>query len=196
MGTINATYTESPYAFTEGKVLLANRAYLGPVATAAPTVKAAGTTPASFTDLGSIDGSVVTLAKAAATIIPVETGLYEVLRAEVATKDGDATAKWTMVEYEPAAWAALTGDVTHAVGTGVGIWVGGRPIIQSAILLIGQNPVTTAEFHHYSPKVDLTYIPTIINQFYGIEVTAKFLQYAPVGDAAVLARDYEIMYHA
>ena len=192
-------YTEQPYGFTEGKVLLANRVYVGPVATAKPTTKIAGITPASpvgWVDLGSIDGSVVTIEKAAPDIIPVETGLFEVLRGEVPRKDGEGTAKWTMVEYEPAAWAALTGDVMVDVGLGTdnAIFVGGRPIIQKALLLVGQTPVTQAEFHHWSPKVNITYMPVIVNQFQGISVTAKFLKFNDAADVADLGRDFQIIY--
>jgi hypothetical protein len=61
---------------------------------------------------------------------------------------------------------------------------------------VGQNPVTSAEFHHYSPKVDLTYKPVDVNQFKGIEVTVRFLKYTPAGDSAALSRDFEIIYHA
>jgi hypothetical protein len=172
--------------------------YVAAVSTAKPTAKAAGATPASWTDLGSIEGSVATLDKADPTVIAVETGLFEILRAEVAKKDGDATCKFQMVEYEPAAWAALTGDTTHVVGsTGVGIWVGGRPLIQSAILLVAQNPIGSfSEFHHYSPAVDLSYKPVAVNSFQGIEVTIRFLKYLPSGDSANLNRDFEIIYYA
>lgn len=194
---INPTYTESPYVGSEGKVLLANRAYVAPPATVRPTGKQAGATPASWSDLGSIDGSVVTIDKADPDIIPVETGLFEVLRAEVAKKDGEATAKWTMVEYEPSVWSSLTSTPTRSVsGGGVAIYVGGKPILQAAILFLGQNPVTFAEFHHYNPKADLTYKPAVVNQFSGIEVTAKFLKFTPDDDDETLARDFEIVWYA
>ena len=192
-------YTESPYAGTEGKVLLADRAYMAPFGTIAPTAAAAGEVPAGgWEDLGSIDKSAVTIDKADATTIPVETGLYQVLRAEVATKDGDATATFTMVEYEPDTWAKLTGDTTHTIGTvgpgqGKGIWLGGRPIIQKALLLVGQNPVTGSEFQHYSPTVNLTYKVVDVDQFKGIQVTCKFLKFVDATDTTRIARDYELI---
>jgi len=190
----NSTYTESPYKGPEGKVLLADRAYMAPIDTVVPTTKQAGATPAGYTDMGSIDQSLVTIEKDDAEIIEVTTGLYEVLRAEVAKKDGAARARFTLVEYEPTIWASFTGDSTHAVGSGVGIWTGGRPIIQKALLLVGFNPVTESEFHHYSPKVGLKYKIVKLNQFNGIEITASFYKYNPAGDAAALARDFELVY--
>jgi len=188
-------YTESPYAFTEGKVLLADRCYVGPQNTAAPTAPLAGVAPiAPWVDLGSIDKSAVAISKAAATITPVETGLYQVLRAQIATKDGDATAVFTMVEYEPKAWQALTGTPLHTVGTATdGIYLGGTPIIAKALLLVGQNPVTGSEFHHYSPYVNIVYTITDTNGFKGIQVTATFMKWVPAGDSTNTARDYELV---
>ena len=191
-------YTESPYVFTEGKVLLADRAYFAPIGTAAPTDKVLGqtpTTPTGWKDLGSIDQSLVTFEKDEATTTQVTTGLYEVLRAEIATKDGDARAKFTLVEYEPKIWALLTGETVHTVGTeGEAIWIGGKPILQYALLLVGQNPVTYAEFHHYNPKVGITYQITEVDRFKGIAITCRFYKYVPAGDATLTARDFEIIY--
>lgn len=197
----NSKYTEQPYVGSEGKVLLADRVYVASVNTAPPTAKQAGSTPASYTDLGSINGSVVTLEKDDPDIIEVTTGLFEILRAEVARKDGNARARFTLVEYDPAIWASLTGDSTHVgangggVGVGVGIWTGGRPILSKALLLVGYNPVTAAEFHHYSPKVDLTYKEVEVDRFRAIEVTARFLKWTPANDGAALARDFELIYY-
>jgi len=189
MPTNYPLYTESPYGFTEGKVVLANRVYTAPTGTARPGVAAAGATPAGWTDLGSILDSKVTIDKADPEVIEIETGLFQVLRNEVGKKEGLATAKFTMVEYEPAAWAALTGD---AVIGGNSIFVGGRPISQFAVLLVGQNPATGTEFQHWNPKGDMQFKITDNADFTVIDVTFKFLKFNDIADVQNLGRDFRI----
>jgi hypothetical protein len=188
---LQPTFTQSPYAWTEGKVLLANRVYVAGVATAAPTALTAGATPTGWTDLGSIDASQANLTKADPTIIDVSTGLFEVLQGQVATKDGDVTAEFTMVEYLPAAFEALTGDVT----VGAGVFVGGRPLLQRAVLFVGQNAATGSEFHHYNPKSNLRFVQADVNRFQGIKVTCTFLKFKDAGDVTGLLRDYKLNYY-
>jgi hypothetical protein len=184
-------YNQSPYAHTEGKVLLAQRAYVAAINTAAPTAAAAGVAPTGWTDLGSIDGSTATLNKSDPTLIDVRTGLYEILRGEIPTRDGDVTCTFTVVEYEPLVWAALSGDAI----VGAGIYVGGRPLLQSAILLVGQNAATGSEFHHWNPKSDLVYKEVDINRFQGIQVTARFLKFTEVADVTGFFRDYKLNFY-
>ena len=185
-------YTEQTYAFTEGKVLLADRAYIAAAAVVPPAVKQDGATPASYTDLGSIHQSQVTIEKAEPDIIDVVTGLFEVLRDQVARKDGDMTGRFVMVEYEPAAWAALTGDAEVAVAGGTSIFIGGRPLLQNAVLFIGQSPVTDTEFHHYNPKSNMSFRIVDTDRFQTIEVTVRFLKFTDGADPAALSRDIRL----
>ena len=188
----NAKYTESPYIGAEGKVLRADRAYLAPTATANLSAAAAGAPPGAWIDQGSIDASKITLDKADSDIVDVTTGLFEVLRAQVAKKDGELTGKYTMVEYDPNSWSVFTGDATSSIGAGTNnrVYVGSRPLLQKAALFVGENAATGTEFQHYSPKVNLTWKIVDINDFSGIEVTVHFLKFNDGGDAANLARDF------
>lgn len=185
-------YTESPYVGTEGKVILANRVYVAPANTAAPGAAvgtALGTAPAGWSDLGSVQDSKVVLDKADPDIIEIETGLFQILRNEVAKKDGITTAKCTIVEYEPAVWSTITGDVV--IG-GNSIFIGGRPITQYALLLVGQNPATGTEFQHWNPKSNMAFKITDNAEFVVIDLTFKLLKFKDPADAANLSRDYRM----
>ena len=182
----NAQYTEQPYAFSEGKVLLADRAYTAAITTAAPGARQNGATPASYTDLGSINESEVTLEKDEPTLIDVATGLFEILRNQVATKDGDARATFTLVEYDLDTIAALTGDVV--IGS-ESIFMGGRPLLQKAVLFVGENPATNSEFHHHNPKSNIFFSIGVEERFRVLNVTVRLLKFSDGADVANLSRD-------
>jgi hypothetical protein len=191
--TIYGKYTESPYVGGEGKVLLADRLYIAAPSTAHPTVAAQGATPAGWSDVGALDGSLMTLAKADPSVTDVTTGLFEILRGQVATKDGDVTATGTIVEYEPSAIALITGDAILTVGAGSALYFGGRPLIQKAFLTVGQNPVTFSEFMHWNPKININFKVVEVNRFRAMQVNARLLKFYDAADTANLARDYKLL---
>lgn len=114
------------------------------------------------------------------------------MREQVARRDGDLTGKFSMVEYEPAAWNALTGDVLVDVGaeTSNAIYIGGRPLMQNAVVIVGENPPTGTQFQAWNPKVNLSWRIIDINRVSGIEVTIRFLKFTDGPDAAGLFRDF------
>lgn len=183
-----ARYVDANYVQPEGKVLLANRAY---IATAdaigwAPTARVGNTAPtptADWQDVGSLVDSRVTIAIAEPEIINVETGLFRKLRGQIGRKAGEVTFNFRIAEYEPEIWNVITGRTVRTPGTpALGernrhIGVGGQIIISKSVLIIGQNAASGVEFQHYVHKGRIRFTVEEADEFTVINATVTCIEY-------------------
>lgn len=144
------------------KFIPASRVYLKAVdsTTAAPVqtymTKSNGTTPAGWTDLGTMLGdATLTYNK---EIIKVTTGIDKALRA-VYTGSKDGNISFNLAQMDDAAMAqfGLTAS-TLVSGSTVNFRVGQESVVQAALLAVYQNKLDGKEMQIYHPAAYISFV--------------------------------------
>lgn len=174
----------SPLSGASTRAVLAERAYLAPVATAYadPSAKLAGADPASpWADLGIVKDSKVVLTYTK-DVKPVETGIEKVRRGSY-TLQKKCMASFVLEQYDMATFALVNGLSATTVGSiGSKMYIGQDDIVEKALLFLGTNKIDGKEFQHYTSKAALAWSIAEDGDFRTLKVDADFYSFLPVGE--------------
>lgn len=140
------------------KFIDAPRVYVKAIdASPAPvTTKSNGTTPAGWTDLGSVNGKVAI--RYEKEIREIRTGIDQILRQSYV---GQKTASFEFVldQFDDVVIKELSGLTPSAVqaGSTYQFMIGSEDIIQKALLLVVQNKLDGKEWQFYHPSADISF---------------------------------------
>lgn len=119
-------------------------------------VKANGSTPSGYTDLGIVEGKVkITYSK---EIKEIRTGLDQILRQSyVGQKTGNF--EFSLSQFDDVVIKELSGLTASTItsGSAVSFSLGSEDIISRALLLVVQNKLDGKEWQFYSPDADLSF---------------------------------------
>lgn len=159
MSTSNKFTKQTPIAGAPAAVVIAERVYLAPADTiyATPTSALDGSDPgAPWVDLGTIDGSKVTLALTK-NVQYIETGIEKVKRGSY-VNGKDAQISFGMTQYHPDVIASISGVSSVNPSGGIKkIQLGQEGVVERAVLFVGTNVADGSEFQHYSKKAGLIF---------------------------------------